>query len=380
MMRPSDVLVRESQIEDILVQHPDVLSRVLGLPEQAVILARQMQVPAGRLDILAAAGRALLVAELKVAPCQERFITQVCEYREAVRRLQEAGKLMAGDVHAYLLVPWISDRLRRDCEAQGVTAVEYDPSEILAAFYERFGGRAAFLSLRPPDHGLWGLRLLNRLLYRLLDRRLDAAQLSAECRLSPGTVRSYMRLAAELGLSESDRAGYVLTRTGASYVRAADPQAPYANLSEAQCLVLQEHIVSDPFASRVIFGIYTLVEAVFQLSRNTYPVPLHLASFHFRCAAGKYFDWKTEKAEYVGVRSYTNYACELGLVAKVGDALYMTPGGITFVLLLNLHKSIRFLHALGIPEREPPAQRRQVSQPTDVEVGMFQQARVPASP
>ena len=91
-----------------------------------------------------------------------------------------------------------------------------------------------------------------------------------------------------------------------------------------------------------------MVETVFTLSKNTYPVPLDMVMNYFRESSGKHFEWSTEKTILDGSKMYTNYAIELGLIGRIGDKFYITPDGIRFILLLQLHKTIKVIDALGI--------------------------------
>ena len=51
-----------------------------------------------------------------------------------------------------------------------------------------------------------------------------------------------------------------------------------------------------------------------------------------------------------GVRMYTNYAIDLGLVGKVGNNYFVTPCGLNFVLLLNMHKSLKLIESTSRKE------------------------------
>jgi len=59
--------IRESQIEDVLVGAPALSRQILGLADEPRILARQMILPAGRIDILYTYQTSLLLVELKEA-------------------------------------------------------------------------------------------------------------------------------------------------------------------------------------------------------------------------------------------------------------------------------------------------------------------------
>lgn len=64
--------VRESQIEDILVNAPILTRNILRLQEEPHLLSRQMIIPSGRLDLLYADRTDLLLIELKAVPFQKQ--------------------------------------------------------------------------------------------------------------------------------------------------------------------------------------------------------------------------------------------------------------------------------------------------------------------
>jgi hypothetical protein len=94
--------IRESQIEDVLVSAPTLAKNILRLEDEPRLLVRQMIVPSGRLDLLYAYQTKLLLVELKVAPFQRKFITQVLNYKSDLMNLQAQGKLLRGEVLPYL--------------------------------------------------------------------------------------------------------------------------------------------------------------------------------------------------------------------------------------------------------------------------------------
>ena len=123
---------------------------------------------------------------------------------------------------------------------------------------------------------------------------------------------------------------------------------PADHVSEDQAGVLRDFIVEDPFASTTVLGIYSIVESVFTLSRNTYPVPSAMVMPFFRDATGKHFEWSQQKSVYNGTHMYSNYAIDLGLLGRSGDALYLTPDGVRFILLLQLHKSLKLIDVVNL--------------------------------
>lgn len=341
--------MRESQVEDVLATYPDVAKEILGEKQELTLLARQRILPSGeRIDLLFVVDSRMKLVELKVEKCRPEFIDQVKSYFDELVGLQHANKFIAGDIDVFLLCPEFSQEQIELCEGFGVVPCEYQPQKVLDIFFTRLKSYANFLSLKPANHGLWQIHLLNRLLYALSEKKTKK-ELAEETSLSVSTISSYLLLSEDLFLTEStsDRK-YQLTGLGKKYIWSRNIKAPIEFISDEQARILQDFIIQDPFVSRTIFGIYTMVEAVFTLSKNTYPVPLEIVINYFRDSSGKFFEWSASKTATDANKMYSNYTTELGLIGRIGDKFYITPDGIRFILLLQLHKTIKIIDALGI--------------------------------
>jgi hypothetical protein len=340
------MLVRESQVEDILATYTDLAQRILGTPEPTRLLARQMDVPSGRLDLLYVSGQQLLVVELKVEGATPTFVAQAAGYAADLRAMQDEGSLASGPVVAILLCPSFDDETRQMCAESNVQSVEYAPEEVLSEFFRRLKALSKFIELRPSDHGIWNIHVIHRTLYRLHAAAASPRDIADELDLTPSTVSNQLRFAGELGLTEHTGRVHQLTALGTLYVEERDADLPWTHLSDRQAAVLREAIVKNPFSSPVVFGIYSLVETVFNLARNTYPVDRKRVIANFRDTTGKLFDWAADKSAYHGTRMYSNYGIELGLLGRTGDSLYLTPVGLRFILLLQLHRSLQLIDAM----------------------------------
>lgn len=341
------VEIRESQVEDVLASFPPIAQRVLGLDEAPRLVARQMIVRSGRLDLLYATRQTLTLVELKVEDAKPEFIAQVRNYLADLEELQATARLLAASITPVLLCPSFADRVRTACSHAGVQAVTYSPADVLAEFFRSLRPLAELIALRPTDLGLWNVHLIHRALYELGTAK-TAKAVAASIGLSEKSVMNHFRLAMELRLAHRQGNVFALTSLGSDYVKARNPDMPVGNLSEDQAAVLRGFIVKDPFASATIFGIYSMVEVIFNLARNSYPVSRELVISHFREATGKLFEWSEAKTAYHGTRMYSNYAIELGLLGRSGDSLYLTPDGIRFILLLQLHKSLKMIDVVGL--------------------------------
>lgn len=210
------MLVRESQIEDVLATYADLAQRVLARPEPVSLLARQMQVPSGRLDLLYLSGRQILVVELKVENATPTFAAQVAAYAADLRTIQDEGRLAAGLVVPMLLCPSFDDETRRACSESNVEAIEYAPEQLMSEFFRRLRALSTFIDLRPSDHGIWNIHLIHRALYHLRAGTASAGEIADKLGLSPVTVSNQLRFAGELALSE--RVGRLHSLTELGYV------------------------------------------------------------------------------------------------------------------------------------------------------------------
>lgn len=338
--------VKEAQIEDILVSAPPLARNVLGLDEDPLLLARQMITPSGRLDLLYTYKSDLLLVELKVVGFHKRFLEQVINYRTDLEKFQHESRIVQANIRPYLLCTQVTARDHRDAEELGVQCVQYDPQHVLEHFWQNFRPIALFHEVKPADFGIWNLHLIHQFIYRL-EQTQSIKQLRESIKSSPKTLYNKIRFASQLGLVDwSPNSDFVaLTELGKEYVAKRDAILP-ERLSDEQEALLRTLVMQNPYSSSVVLGIASVVESVFVLSRNTYPVPIQQLTQYFALHSGKYYDWQTEKAKYNATRMYVHYAVDLGLLARSGDTIYITPQGFRFTLQMQMHKSIKMIDAM----------------------------------
>lgn len=340
--------VRESQIEDVLVSAGVLTRRLLNLEDDPRLLVRQMILPSGRLDLLYAYQNKLLLIELKVVEFKKDFLDQVLSYKTDLSVYQQNGKLLRGEIKSYLLCTDATKPQQFLAEQRGVKLTKYDPREVLDFFYKNFKPIAFFTETKPVDIGIWNLHLIHEFIYFLEDTD-SVIRLRELVGGSPKTLYNKIKFAYELRLIDwsPDRDRIALTNFGREYVRVKDKILP-ERLSEEQADLLRRFVIKNPYESPVVLGIAAVVEAVFALSKNTYPVPMvHLLDY-FAYYAGKYFDWKTSKAKFNATRMYSNYAVDLGLLAKTANSIYLTPEGFRFTVQIQMHKNLKMVESLKI--------------------------------
>ena len=344
--RHGEFIVQERQVEDILATFTDITARLLSVSLPLRLLARQISLPDGsRLDLLFAAGRKLLLVELKVEACRKEFIRQIANYRRQVTAMQSQGQLPEGNLVAYLLCPSFPEPMKALCQQAGILPIAYDLHHVLMSFFERFHPLVSPMNIKPRNLGLWHLGLAHRALYAL-SQPLTLQQVAQRVNLSLSTVSSYLTLMKELGLVVEHEAKISLTEAGEMYVRLRDPEAPTPHISEAQAALIRRLVMESPFASGTVHGIFAVVECVMNLARNAYPVPIEMLRDYFALTVGTWSRWQHTKTRTDATLMYVHYAAQLGMLARFGQQVYLTPAGVRFVLLLQLHKALKLLDAL----------------------------------
>lgn len=344
------VEVSESQIEDVLVNAPALTKKLLNLADTPQMLARQILLPGGRLDLLYTCQSNLLLVELKVSPFQTKFIDQVLNYKSALHKYQEEGRLIRADIQPYILVT-SATKVQREAALQRETiCATYNPGDVLKYFYENFKPVAMYAEAKPKDIGIWNIHLIHPLLYKIGETR-DLGRINQALGGSPRTLYNKVKFAVELRLVNwRPRTDHVsLTDLGVQYVSAKDESLP-ERMSQAQIELLRRFVMHNPYESPIVLGIASVVESVFTLAKNTYPVPVKQLMDYFTLHCGKHFDWKTPKARYNATHMYSNYALDLELVASAGEAVYMTPDGIRFALEMQLHKGLKMVQGLRLAD------------------------------
>lgn len=340
--------IQESQIEDILVNAPALTKKILSLDENPFLLSRQMPLQSGRLDLLYAYKADLLLVELKITRFNRKHIQQVLDYKNDLLLYQKNGRLINGNIIPYIVCTAVNDVQRELSNSYGIRCIDYNPEMALKYFYDNLPPIASFSEVKPIDIGIWNLHLIQEIVY-LSEKTNNLKVLHNLVGGSRKTLYNKIKFAHELRLIDwsPHSENYSLTLLGKNYINGKDALYPH-KLSETQCKLIRDIIIKNPYESAVLLGIASVVESVFSLSRNTYPVPMPQLFEYFTYLSGKYFDWKTEKAKFNATKMYSNYAIDLGLLAKTGDSIYITPQGFRFTIQMQMHKSLKLVGALNV--------------------------------
>ena len=246
--------IRETQIEDVLVNAPVLTKKILSLDDEPRLIGRQMLLPSRRLDILYTYKNNFLLIELKTVPFQRKFIKQIMDYKNDLIGFQNNGKLFRANIQPYLLCPNIKSGERQFGLSEGVTCLNYSPEEVLKYFYQNIRPIASFVEIKPIDIGIWNLHLVNKFIYEL-QRTTSLKQLQDIIGGSKKTLYNKIKFASELRMInwEPNTDSIVLSSLGEKYVEARD-KSYGERLSEKQVKLLKRFVVQNPVRIFSDFG------------------------------------------------------------------------------------------------------------------------------
>ncbi len=341
------ITLSEKTIEDILASDISIVAELLSVERGDLsLLARQKVLASGKLDLLYVHVDSLLLVELKVVPYYEGITVQMAQYYDCLRELQRQRRLVDLPIVKVALVTAAKPDEFEECERNGIRLVTYDPASVLSSFYEHFRRLSYFLDIQAGDYGVVRLGLLKSTLHRLAEGDTISEICAAEER-SKNTIRNRLSVAAHLGLVTKFRRQYYMTDFGDEVLQRDDRDAD-DQLAPGQVELLSDFVRSSPYFSPITYAILSLLETVFVLSKNEYPVPHDAVQEYFVKSVGKEQTWRTERARQTATYIFANYACELDYLAKVGDHFYLTPTGVQAILLLQLNRSIKLIEGVRV--------------------------------
>ncbi len=352
MSNQSNNNISESQVESALVANLVYLREILQLNEELKLVARQLRMQSGEqiLDLLLLGGSNLHLIELKITPFDTDYIRQIIFYRNELISLQQNNKLIQAEILMYLLVTSVNEDQIALAKQNNIAVIAYAPLDVLKNYYNNLAALTPFLKIKPNDYGVFNIGLINRTLVELANGAMKQEEIASKINLAKGSVHNHLKLGLDFGLVRVRNRKYFLTDKGDEYIQNSNTNIPIDNLTQKQIDILKELTAKDPFYSSSVFGIYSIVDSAFLLSRNSYPIELVDLRKTFRTISGKDNEWQAEKSLSTATYTFLNYAIDLELLGKIGQQIIITPAGFKFILMLQLHKSIKMIEGLSDQE------------------------------
>ncbi len=336
--------ISEKIIEDILTSDKSILSEILSLNfSDLSLIARQKIVSSGKLDMLYLHKDEMLLIELKVVPFYKEVITQINNYEIDLLSLQNQNKLIKSTIRKIIVVTGATENDYKVCKENKIDLIVYKPEIILSKFYENFKELSSFLKIQSGDYGVVRLGLIKNTLTYLG----EGITIKEICKLenkSEKTIRNKISIAQLLGLVNKFKQTFFLTDLGNQFVELGEKIVD-DRLNQEQIELLSNFIKETPFFSSITYTIFALIETVFVLSKNSYPVSKDAVKDYFVKSVGKTETWRADRARETATYIFSNYACELEFLVKVNNEFYITPKGIQAILLLQLNRSIKLIES-----------------------------------
>jgi len=333
--------VSEKVIEDIFTVDRRILSEVIGLSySELSLLSRQKSVKSGILDLLYLWKDELVLIELKVVPFYQGIIAQINGYYDDLMQLQHENKLIKSCIKKYIIVTGARENQQKMCVENNIHLIVYSPKTVLSRYYENFRELSQFMNIQSGDFGMVRLGFLNSTLKHLSEGN-DIEGISKIENKSVKTIRNRLSVAIQLGLVGKFKNGFYVTELGETFNKSNDNIDD--RFSEDQKEIVQSFVKENPFYSSITYSIFSIIESVFVLSKNSYPVPKDLVKDYFVKSVGKSDTWSAKKSKETATYIFSNYAIELDFLAKVDNEFFITPSGIQAILLLQLNRSIKLI-------------------------------------
>ena len=334
----------ERIIEDILSADKSILAELLSAsPVDLSLVGRQKSVTSGKIDLLYLHQDELLLIELKIVGFYDGVIDQINGYYEDLKELQRQRRLVDAAIRKVVLVTAAISEDFAKCREHSIQLLTYEPETVLSRYYENFRELSQFLKIQSSDYGVVRLGLIKSTLY-LLSKGKDVEEICGVENRAQKTIENRLRVSALLNLVVKYKHDYFLTDFGNLLLQIGDLKVD-DRFNDKQVEKLSEFVKENPFFSSITYTIFTILETVFVLAKNQYPVPNDAVIDYFVKSVGKGQTWKTRRARETATYIFSNYACELQLLAKIGNSFYLTPKGIQSILLLQLNRSIKLIES-----------------------------------
>lgn len=336
--------VSEKIIEDILTTDNSILSEILNLNNSNLsLIARQKILNSGKLDMLYLYQDEILLIELKAVPFYNGVISQINDYYNDLLQLQSQHKLISSKINKIILATEASETDIISCNTNHIKLIVFKPEYVLSKFYENFKELSHFLKIQSGDYGVVRLGLILPSLDSI-SKGLSINDIMQLENKSYKTINNRLSVATLINLVIKFKGSFYLTDLGNTLMELSSNNID-DRLNEEQKKLLSDFIIQNPYYSSITYSILSIVESIFVLSKNSYPVPFEALKDYFVKLVGKGNTWRADKAKTTATYIFSNYASELNLLVKVNNSFYLTPEGIKAILLLQLNRSIKLIES-----------------------------------
>jgi len=212
-------------------------------------------------------------------------------------------------------------------------------------FYDQKIQKLDFFSQKPVNAMIHRF-LINKMLYKIYDTGPQLPKNLVDCVYAEDFDHkkpewlingTYYPFGKFFNLIKKDNQKRIhLTKLGKIYVE-SDKSRP-KDISELQARIIRDWIISNPFKSKVVNGIYNVVESTLELMKNNEIVSDLDYANYFALKSGKFYEWKDGGTKKTQFSNYRNLSKELGLIETYDNRIYITPLGYKFIIQLQINR------------------------------------------
>lgn len=336
--------IRENMVRDILYIYDKIAQKFIGefLDCKITKYYKEFRVPSGRIDLVFIGdNNCLYIVELKVNPAERADFEQILKYYDDIINCQKERKLPGTSTVPVLFAPIsLVDFQKRYPD---VKFIEMKIEDILFDYFSQTSAYENF-RLKQPNiiQGSTSIINLTGLISYIYKQKGRVPKNSIPVDVitigkgkSKQTLQGLIERAEDFDLVKELKGDLILQNSGYEYFEySKDPE----NLPKL-LRFLQNIVFSDPLRTKLLFGISSFVESVFEVLLYQHPANREEVKTIFFRKVMKVGVWKGKYTQRVVFDQYAQIAEELVFINRINRKFQLTPYGIELVAALQARRS-----------------------------------------
>jgi len=336
--------IKEDMIRDILYIYDKIAQKFIGEPLGCKITKyhKEFRVPSGRIDLIFIGdNNCLYIVELKVNPATKADFKQVLRYYDDIINCQKKRKLPGTSAVPILFAPIPLV----DCQKNylNVKFIEMKIEDILFDYFSQTSAYENF-RLKQPNiiQGSTSIVNLTGLISYIYNQKGRVARNSIPIDVitigkgkSKQTLQGLIERAEDFDLVKELKGDLILQNNGYEYFEYSKDPEKLPQLLR----FLQNIVFSDPLRTKLLFGLSSFVESIYEVLLYQHPASKEEVKTIFFRKAMKIDVWRGEYTQRVVFDQYAQIAEELVFINRISGKFQLTPYGIELVAALQARRS-----------------------------------------
>ncbi|MBI5573610.1 MAG: hypothetical protein HY919_03545 [Elusimicrobia bacterium] len=336
--------IREDMVRDILYVYDKIAQKFMGEPLGCKITRyhKEFRVSSGRIDLIFIGDNNFLyIIELKVNPAKKDDFEQVIRYYAEIVDCQKRHKLPGISTIPVLFAPDSLVDFQKDYP--DVKFIGMKIENILGDYFSQTSAYESFRLKQPKIMpGSTSLVNLNGLISymhnhtgKIPKQTIPIETITVGHGKSKTTLQGLVDRGEDFDLLKELKGDLILQNNGYEYFKYLK------NPEDAPKLIrfLQTIVISDPLRTKLLFGLSSFVESVYEVLMYQHPANSEEVKTIFFRKVMKIDIWKGFTTQRVVFNQYAQLAEELVFINKIGEKFQLTPYGIELVASLQARRS-----------------------------------------